>query len=66
MIHREQLQLKFFAVLLATQNCGNDPQTATAAEVSFTGPDESEIGNCEHLHEENIILGQKMVGGSSE
>jgi hypothetical protein len=28
-----------FAVLLAAQKCGNDPQAATAAVVSFTDTD---------------------------
>jgi hypothetical protein len=39
MIHRQQLQLKFVCSTAAAQNCGNDPQAATAAEVSFTDTD---------------------------
>ena len=48
------------------QNYVNDPQTATAAEVSFTDTDETEISNCEQLEGENIIRHHKMEGGSSE
>ena len=56
---------EFFGVLLAVQNYGNVPETATATEVSFTDPDEIEMGNSEQLGE-NIIHDQKMEGGSSK
>ena len=57
---------EFFGVLLAAYNYGNVPETATATEVSFTEPDESEMGNSEALEGENIIHDQKMEGGSSK
>ena len=57
---------EFAGVLLAAQNCGNVPETVTATEVSFTDPDETEIGNCEQLEGENIIRDQKMEGGLSQ
>jgi hypothetical protein len=57
---------EFFGVLLAAQNYGNVAETATAAEVSFTDPDETEIGNSEQLEGENKIHVQKMEGGSSQ
>ena len=53
-------------VLLAAQNYGNVPETATATEVSFTDPDETEMGNSEQLEGENIIHDQKMEGASSK
>ena len=34
--------------------------------VSFTGPDETEMGNSEQLVGQNIIHDQKMEGGSSK
>ena len=34
--------------------------------VSFTDPDETDMGNSEQLEEENIIRDQKMEGGSSK
>jgi len=45
---------------------GNIPKTATATEVSFSDPDETEMNNSEQLEGENIILDQKMDGGSSK
>ena len=57
---------EFFGVLLAAQNYGNVPKRATATEVSFTDPDETQIGNSEQLEGENIIRDQKMEGGSSQ
>ena len=57
---------EFFGVLLAAQNYGNVPEIVTATEVSFTDPDETEIGNSEQLEGENIIHGQKMEGESSK
>ena len=51
-------------VLLAAQNYGNVPETATATEVAFTDPDETEMGNSEQLEGENIINDHKMDGGS--
>ena len=57
---------EFFGVLLAAQNYGNVPETATATEVSFTDIDETEIGNSEQLAGENIIHDQKMEGGSNQ
>ena len=57
---------EFFGVLLAAQNYGNDPETVSAAEVSFTDADEPEMGNSEQLEGENIIYDQKMEGGSSK
>ena len=45
---------------------GNVPETATATEVSFTDPDETEMGNSEQLEGENISHDQKMEGGSSK
>jgi hypothetical protein len=45
---------------------GNVPETATATEVSFTDPDETEIGNSEQLEGENVIHDQKMEEGSSK
>jgi len=47
-------------------NYGNVPETATATEISFTDPHETEMGNSEQLDGENIIHGQKMEGGSSK
>jgi hypothetical protein len=38
-----------FGVLLAAQNYGNVPETATATEGSFTDPDETEMCNSEQL-----------------
>jgi len=55
-----------FLVLFAAQNNVNDPKTATAIEVSFTDPDETEIGNSEQLEGENIIHDHRMEGGSSQ
>jgi len=40
---------------------GNVLETATATEVSFTDPDENEMGNSEQLEGD-----QKMEGGSSK
>jgi hypothetical protein len=40
--------------------------TATATEVPFIDPDETEIDNSEQLEGENIIHDQKMGGGSSQ
>ena len=57
---------EYFGVLLAAQNCGNVPETVTAAEVSFADPDETEMDNSEQLEGENIIHDQKMEGGSSK
>jgi len=34
--------------------------------VTFTDPDETEVGNSEQLERENIIHDQKMEGGSSK
>jgi len=45
---------------------GNFPETATATEVAFIDPDETEIGNSEQLGGENIIHDHKMEGGSSQ
>jgi hypothetical protein len=45
-------------------NYGNVPETSTATEVSFTSPDETEMGNSQLG--ENIIHGQKTEGGSSK
>jgi len=42
---------EFFGVLLAAQNYGNVPETATATKVSFTDPDETEMGNSGQLRE---------------
>ena len=56
---------EFFGVLLAAQNYGNIPETVTAAKVSFTDPDETEMDNSEQLEGENIIHNQKVEGGSS-
>jgi hypothetical protein len=44
---------------------GNVPETATTTEVSFTDPDETEIGNSER-EGENISYDQNMEGGSSK
>jgi len=57
---------EFFGVLLAAYNYGNVPETATATEILFTDPHETEMGNSEQLEGENIIHGQKMEGGSSK
>jgi hypothetical protein len=57
---------EFFGVLLAAYDYGNVPETASATEISFTDPHETEIGNSEQLGEENIIHGQKMEGGASK
>jgi len=57
---------EFFGVLLAALNYENVPERATATEVSFTDPDETEICNSEQLGGENIIHDQKMEGGSSQ
>ena len=59
------LWCQIFRVLLAAYNYGNVPETATATEVSFTDPDESEIGNSVQLEGENIIHDQETEGGSS-
>ena len=53
-------------MLLAAQNYGNVPETATATEASFADTDETEIGNSEQLEGENRIHGQKMEGGSCQ
>ena len=58
--------VNFFGVLLAAQNYGNVPKRATATEVSFTDPDEIQVGNSEQMEGENIIRDQKMEGGSSQ
>ena len=57
---------EFFGILLAAQNHGNVPERATETEVSFTDPDETEMGNSEKLEGENIIQDQNMEGGSSK
>jgi len=57
---------EFFGVLLTAYNYGNDPERATATEVAFTDPDETEIGNSEQLEGENMIHDHKMEGGSSQ
>ena len=57
---------RIFGVLLAAQNYGNIPETATATEVAFTDPDETEMSNSEQLEGENIVHDQKMDGGSSK
>jgi hypothetical protein len=44
---------------------GNVPETATTTEVSFTNPDETEMGNCD-LEGENISYDKNMEGGSSK
>jgi hypothetical protein len=44
---------------------GNVPETATTTEVSFTDPDETEMGNSD-LEGENISCDQNMEGGSSK
>jgi hypothetical protein len=44
---------------------GNVPKTANATAVSFTDPDETEMGNSEQLGGENVIHDQKMDGGPS-
>jgi len=54
---------EIFGVLLAAQNYGNVPETATATEVAFTDPDETEMDNSEQLEGENIIHGQKWKEG---
>ena len=40
--------------------------TATATEVPFIDPDETEIDNSEQLEGENIIRDYKMEGGSRQ
>ena len=55
-----------FGALLEAQNCAKDPKTTTAAEVSFTDPDETETENCDQLEGENLIRDHKMQRGSSE
>ena len=49
---------------------GNVPETATATAtptaVSFTDPDETEMGKSEQLEGENISHDQKMDEGSSK
>ena len=57
---------EFIGALLAAQNYGNVPKTATATEVSFTDPHETEMGNSEQLEGENMINDQKMEGASSK
>jgi hypothetical protein len=57
---------EFFGVLPAAENYGNVPETAIVTKVSFTDPDETEMGNSEQLEGENIIHDQKMEGGSSK
>jgi hypothetical protein len=57
---------ELFGAQLEAQNCANDPKTTTAAEVSFTDPDETKTENCDQLEGENLIRDQKMEGGSSE
>ena len=47
-------------------NYGNVPGRATATEVSFTDPDETEMGNSEELEVEHIIHDQKKARWSSE
>ena len=41
----------------------NVPKTANAAEVSFTDPDETEMGNSEQLEGETAIRDKKVDGG---
>ena len=53
-------------MLVASKNYGNVPETVTATEVSFTDPDETEMGISERLEGENIINDEKMDGGSSK
>jgi hypothetical protein len=58
--------MNFFRVLFAAQNYGYVPDTATATEVSFTDPDETEMSNSGQLEGENIIHDRKMEGGWSK
>jgi len=44
---------------------GNVPEIATAT-VSFTNPDETEMGDSEQLEGESISHDQNMEGGSSQ
>jgi hypothetical protein len=44
---------------------GNVPETATTTEVSFTDPDETEMGNSDRGGG-NISYDQNMEGGSSK
>jgi hypothetical protein len=58
--------LNFLEYYLQHRNMtGNFPQT-TNATVSFTNPDETEMGSSEQLEGENIIHEQKMEGRSSK
>ena len=56
----------YFGLLLAAQNYGNAPETATATEVSFIDRDETEMDNSKQLEEKYIIQDQKMGEGSSK
>jgi hypothetical protein len=59
------LRCEFFGALLLAARTGNVPATAITTEVSFTDPDETEMGNSDP-EKENISYDQNMEGGSSK